>query len=360
MRTNTRSGDRLTNPLFEAFLKGVRRTHVARLCLLTLVLFPTVGDSQVPPMERSRQAPSQKTQLSLCTSGLSAQTGSLNYPKPQFSDCDAVKERVRSSRLSSHHYRSACETEIGGPMPASVLSATLNSCSDTGNNVVVTVDVCCPNPCVDLSKSSCNNEDVCHWGGCKWSRGSLTCSDLPALDACERYGRWCNWKQAECTKRPEVLLPFECNDLSSDDCGKHSECRQQTQCRRRSGSLTCRDLNQNQCSRYSSWCRWRRGACRKRVVAGPFECNDLNSQDCRALNECTLRTECRRRTGSLTCNDLDQSECPSYRRWCDWKPNRCIKNPFVLSRFECNDLQKPDCRGQSSCSWQERCFYEGK
>jgi len=307
---------------------------------------------------RLETRPAFKAQ-SLCLSRFSARTSPLYYPKPQYASCDAIDQQV-TSNLTSNHYRSACQNRHGGPKPGQVLGASVGQCTETDDNVIVEVDICCPNPCKDLSRTDCRAQSVCDWGGCTWVRGSLTCADLSGRGTCGRYDRWCNWERAACVKDPTVLAPFECNDLNAQDCRNQSECSLRTECRWRSGSLTCRDLNHDQCTRYGRWCRWRRGKCRKRLsqVATPFECNDLNDNDCRAMSECSLRTRCRRRSGSLTCNDLNPAECGRYERWCDFKPDRCVKDPLVLAPFECNDLQQADCTAQSSCSWQERCFYK--
>lgn len=123
-----------------------------------------------------------------------------------------------------------------------------------------------------------------------------------------------------CTKALAVPLAFECNDLTAADCETQTECRLEPYCRHVSGSLTCRDLSQDECDRYDHWCRWRRGRCRSRPFQ-IFECNDLSTSDCSNHGECRLRQECKRQGGSLTCSDLFAQEmCERYsHRGCRWQ-----------------------------------------
>lgn len=334
--------------------------------MLITTLTAGVAESRQPPEPRQprlveREDDSAQTAaraVSSCRSGMTATVSDLYYPRAGGAGSCATTVTKAEGDVTSHHYRSACQAKFGGPLPATVLSVSA-TCKETSTDFVVEATVCCPDPCDSLDEPACSRQRVCTWGVCSRTRGSLTCNDLSGQALCDRYEPWCDWKTAECKKRPEVLTPFECNDLTANDCGRHSECSMQSECRHRRGSLTCSDLDQNQCPSYGKWCQWKRGKCKKKLKAGPFECNDLSADDCRREGECSLRTLCRRRSGSLTCNDLAADECPRYGRWCTWKPDRCIKDPLVPLPFECNDLSETDCGGQRECSWQDICRYTG-
>ena len=209
--------------------------------------------------------------------------------------------------------------------------------------------------CNDLNESECNNHSAeCDWSEqCKLQSGSLTCGDLNQTD-CNQYGSWCNWDPGSCFKDPLVLAPFECNDLTASDCNTYSECSYNTECRHVSGSLTCGDLSRSECSAYNE-CSWFWGRCRNNVVNGSLTCGDLSQAHCGNHSECAWQGKCEQDSGSLTCGDLTPSDCSQYGAWCNWDAAECYKDPLVLAPFECNDLDANDCATYSECGWEEKC-----
>lgn len=323
--------------------------------------------SAQPPWNESSQLPDATVNLNadkmlaVCFSAKTAEVSGLHFAKSGgASSCGEQVADVQAD-LASQQFRSACAARWGGGLPDNVLSVSATCREDTAH-YVVDATVCCPNPCDGLDTDACGSQSVCTWDGrCETGNGSLTCRDLGSRPACDRYSGKCDWRPAECKKRPTQVRPFECNDLNAEDCAQQSECSMRTECRRRSGSLTCRDLDKNQCSRYGKWCRWKRGKCRKRTFAGPFECRDLTPGDCQVEGECYLRTSCRRRSGSLTCNDLTADQCPRYAKWCEWEPKRCTETwwGWLTGRLACEELEPVDCVEQGECSWSGTCRYTG-
>jgi hypothetical protein len=328
--------------------------------LLGVIILPSHLASQESPPVARRAVGHGEPQLrsrSCDEGGLSGNSLPRIFPKNTFTTC-AQAEAVCESDVQSMDYRSTCQNQFGGPLPPKVLGVQA-SCTEDQRNWVVDITLCCPNPCKDLDVRSCQAISSCSWGRCGHVKGSLTCSDLTGREQCDRYSGPCNWEQAECVAGG--ILPFECNDLNGADCGRHSECKLETECRYKSGSLTCADLNQSQCSHYGTWCSWNKGSCRKKVWAGPFECRNLSTQDCKVESECSLTENCRHQSGSLTCKDLSLDECGRYSRWCNSKPGRCIKDPAKpFTSFTCRDLQEVDCVGETACKWAAQCFHHSE
>jgi len=329
------------------------------LCALSLTA--CLGNNRRPPSNKppiggQTPGPNEADQSrGFCRTGLVANALPVFYPKSPTATC-ASAVAVAMLDLKSLDYRTSCLNRFGGELPPSVLNVRA-SCSETNDHFIVSPEVCCPNPCKDLDLASCQKLGVCAWGRCGHVKGMLTCSDLSTQELCDRYTKTCDWNPAKCEKFG--ILPFECNDLSAVDCGRHSECGLQTECRYSSGSLTCDDLDSGQCSRYGTWCNFRDGKCRKKLLAGPFECRNLNAQDCSVESECSLRETCRHQSGSLTCADLSVGECNSYHNKCQLQNASCKKDPGqIFTPFTCLDLQKPDCLGQAECSYAEKCFHK--
>ncbi|MEM8994366.1 MAG: hypothetical protein AAGF23_06185, partial [Acidobacteriota bacterium] len=173
--------------------------------------------------------------------------------------------------------------------------------------------------CGDLDETECQNHpNECDWRvSCRHQSGSLTCNDLTQAD-CGQYGQWCDWKPDRCIKDPLNPLPFECNDLSQNDCGKYSECTWAgfLGCRNNlSGSLTCSDLDPGDCGQYGFWCDWKTAECKKDpLVFSPFECNDLDLNDCQTYSECRVDERCVHPllAPPLECSDLSVAECANH------------------------------------------------
>lgn len=327
------------------------------LLLGTIILPSHLASQESPRVVRRPADPAEPQSRSSCDGReLSGNALPRTFSKATFSTC-AQAEAAAEFDVTSMDYRLSCQSQFGGLLPPSV--GVEASCSDGGKQWVVDISLCCPNPCESLDMLSCRALDRCRWGRCKHANGSLTCSDLTGPEQCDRYASRCNWETAQCVTGG--VVPFECNDLSSADCGGHAECGLESECRHQSGSLTCADLNKGQCSSYDTWCNWISGACRKRLVAGPFECRNLSAADCKVESECSLTTKCRHQAGSLTCNDLSLAECGTYSKWCNSKAARCIKDPAAMFKpFTCGDLQELDCVGESECKWEALCLHHSE
>lgn len=79
-----------------------------------------------------------------CATGApTARASSLHYSDR---DCPAAIEDAEDAcNLTSYHYRSACRTAHGGPLPEEVHAARVATCRPAeSGGVYVDVDVCCP------------------------------------------------------------------------------------------------------------------------------------------------------------------------------------------------------------------------
>lgn len=174
--------------------------------------------------------------------------------------------------------------------------------------------VLAPFECSDLDNNDCNAYSECGLvSECKHVSGSLTCGDLNRTE-CDTYNE-CSWFLGRC-RNNVVNGSLTCGDLTQSHCGNHSECRWETECDRTSGSFTCGDLNnQGDCNQYGYWCNWDPAECYKDpLVLAPFECNDLTQNDCGTYSECGWEEKCTHPLGapSLECGDLTLDECNNH------------------------------------------------
>ncbi len=116
-------------------------------------------------------------------------------------------------------------------------------------------------------------------------------------------------------------------------------------------SLTCNDLNHSECDNHGTECDWH-SECRH--DSGMLECNDLNQTECNNhSSECDWHSECKHVSGMLECNDLSHSECGNHSE-CHWSNfwNSC---KWDSGSLECNDLNASECGNHWECAWQNEC-----
>lgn len=297
-----------------------------------------------------------------CTAGFTVESTKLTVTLAQASSCEQAKAAA-ADNLAASELRSACQSNFGGPLPNSVLSFQSLSCAqlprDGGFEVVGSA--CCPNPCLNLDMNSCTTYNQCSWGKCDHRTGKLGCDDLTNRAQCENYPSSCRWKPL-CSKArdlPNLISPFACRHLDLGDCSKHPEC-EIVGCSRKSGSLECNDLDQDQCARYGNKCEWRRKSCRKKIFSGPFECNDLTPDDCQREGECTNAQQlCRHKSGNFGCNNISEmAECDRYNEnGCRWEA--CVQR-FLSTHLSCELLNQADCNVEPECQYLNRCFHQNE
>lgn len=171
-----------------------------------------------------------------------------------------------------------------------------------------------PFGCTDLTQNDCGTYSECDWETeCRHVSGSLECNDLNQQE-CQTYNE-CSWLGFLGCKNNVVNGSLTCSDLTQAHCGNHTECAWGGECEHDNGSLTCGDLNAGDCAQYTNWCDWDAASCSKHLwQLAPFECNDLTQNDCGTYNECRWDEKCIHPplAPALQCSDLDVNDCTRY------------------------------------------------